>query len=155
MTPFQAAAMPDGYTDPLAIRKMLNCSMEYAHKLAAANRRETFWLNDIYQVNVRDTAWPDVGLMKHLSIKRRDKEPIHDWRDLQLIKNELVGAECEGVELYPAESRLVDEANQYHLFVFVNQTVRFPFGMQERCVSDADAATAIGAKQRPFSKEAP
>jgi hypothetical protein len=37
---------------------------------------------------------------------------VHDWRDLQRIKNQLVGPECEAVELYPAESRKVDTANQ-------------------------------------------
>ena len=30
--------------------------------------------------------------MAKLSIRRNDREAVHDWRDLQRIKNELVGA---------------------------------------------------------------
>lgn len=85
-----------------------------------------------------------------LSIKRLDREPIHDWRDLQEIKNELVGPECEGIELYPAESRRVDSANQYHLFVILDPKIRLPFGFKERLVEGTDAAAKQGAKQRSF-----
>src|ERR1043165_2191444 len=53
-----------------------------------------------------------------LSIHNLKKTADHDWRDYQRIKNELVGPEAEGVELYPAESRLVDTSNQFHLYVF-------------------------------------
>src|SRR5436305_747972 len=77
------------------------------------------FLNSRYQVNVR--AMPPhavFGESVWLSIKRRDKQPIRNWRDLQRIKNELCGPECEGVELFPSESRLVDSANQYHMTVF-------------------------------------
>lgn len=56
--------------------------------------------------------------MMHLSIKRQDREPVTDWRHKQEIKNMLVGPEFEAVELFPAESRVVDTANQYHLWVF-------------------------------------
>lgn len=95
--------------------------------------------------------WPG---MSHLSIKRRDKEPIHDWRELQEIKNAIMGDNCEAVELYPAEARLVDSANQYHLFALRQSGLRFPFGYQERLVDDEVGAAAVGAKQRPFKKEA-
>ncbi len=105
----------------------------------------TIFLNNKYQVAVRPCETPS-GLMVHLSIKRRDKLPIHDWRDLQRIKNELVGPEAEGVELYPAESRLVDSANQFHIFCFPEAA--FPFGFHEgRLVTEAGAN---GSKQRPF-----
>jgi len=83
-----------------------------------------------------------------LSIRRDDRMPIHDWRDLQDIKNQLVGAEHEGVELYPAESRKVDTANQYHLFVSTDPTFRYPFGYQEREVSDAPF---LNSKQRTLN----
>lgn len=87
------------------------------------------------------------GPMVHLSIKTNDRAAHHDWRDLQRIKNELCGDEAEAVELYPAESRLVDAANQYHLFVCKPGGYRFPFGFKERLVADGDW---MGAKQRPF-----
>jgi len=84
--------------------------------------------------------------MVWLSIKRIDREIIHDWRELQNIKNEIVGRYCEGIEIYPAESRLVDTANQYHLWVFVNPQYRIPFGMNTRIVTDKGMLD--GAKQR-------
>jgi len=52
-----------------------------------------------------------------LSVKRNDIEPIHNWRHLQQIKNDICGEEREAIELYPAMSRIVDAANQYHLWV--------------------------------------
>jgi hypothetical protein len=72
--------------------------------------------------------------MIHLSIKRNDKKPIREWRDLLRIKNTLVGEEVEAVELFPAMSRLIDEANQYHLWCIPNYT--FPFGSKEPMVTD-------------------
>ena len=56
-----------------------------------------------------------------LSIKRHDREAFHDWRVMQEIKNAICGDEWEGIEIYPAESRLVDTCNQYHLICFNEQ----------------------------------
>lgn len=107
-----------------------------------------FYLNDTYQVCKRTIAvpegWPE---MVWLSIKRRDRDPIHDWRELQEIKDQIVGAECEGVELYPADSRKVDSANQYHLYVLADPEARWPFGFQDRAVN-YDVSIA-GSRQRP------
>jgi len=79
-------------------------------------RDDEIWLNSHYQVNVRriskPAGWPCD--MVHLSIKRIDKHPVHDWRHFQWIKNELVGEENEAIEIFPAESRMVDTSNQYH-----------------------------------------
>ena len=90
---------------------------------------DEIWCNDKYQVNIKQLSegWT------WLSIKRKDKEVIKDWRDLQLIKNMLCGEEREGLELYPAESRLVDSSNQFHLFV-MPEDQRFIFGYKERLV---------------------
>lgn len=121
-------------------------SFEDAQRIVdAMHADETIWINTLYQVNVRDCGGDPH--MVHLSIKRRDKQTIHDWRHLQRIKNELVGAECEAVEIYPADSRLVDTANQYHLWVFTNPAYRIPFGFTTRLVTGTSAA---GAVQRPF-----
>jgi hypothetical protein len=109
------------------------------------NANEEVWLNDKYQVALRRLV-PEV--MIHLSIKRLDRQPIHDWRELQEIKNQLVGPECEGVELYPAESRVVDTANQFHLWVCPKVGEKFPFGFDEgRIVSNGSVA---GSVQRPL-----
>lgn len=105
---------------------------------------QTIVKNDVYQVSMKLI---EEGQVMHLSIKRIDRETIHDWRDLQTIKNMLVGPSCEAIEIYPAEDRLVDTANQYHLWVFTDPTYRIPLGFQKRCVSDATLGLA---KNRPF-----
>jgi hypothetical protein len=66
---------------------------------------EEIWKNDEYQVNINKNSehrFSDDTVVWHLSIKRIDKKPIHDWRDLQAIKTALVGPEFEAIELYPA-----------------------------------------------------
>ena len=86
-----------------------------------------------------------------LSIKRIDKESIHDWRELQQIKNEIVGEKNEAIEIYPSEDRIVDTANQYHLWVFKDPTIKVPVGFFDgRRVSHIpDGIT----KQRPFESQ--
>lgn len=103
----------------------------------AANSHDEVYLNDTYQVGLCRIPFIDgdrankAAVLIRLSIRRLDRAPIHDWRDLQAIKNELVGPECEAVELYPAESRLVDTANQYWLWCYNDPTYRFPFGFSD------------------------
>lgn len=87
----------------------------------------------------------------HLSIRRQDRGPIRDWRHMQRIKNELCGEDAEGVELYPAESRLVDEANQFHLYI-LPVGARWPCGVWERQVGGAAEAAELGAVQRDFEE---
>lgn len=99
------------------------------------------FLNDQYVVFRRQIGPDSV----HLSIRRQDREPANDWRDFQRIKSELAGPEWEAVQLYPAESRLVDTSNQYHLWCIRG---RFPFGWDERCVMSEDGRIQ-GARQRP------
>jgi hypothetical protein len=103
------------------------------------------WINDIYQVQVRPHTPPCV----QLNIRRRDGDTIfRDFRHFQQIKNQLLGAECEAVELYPAESRLVDSSNKYHLWGVPNPGYRFPFGFKERDVQDAVERALPGMRQR-------
>ena len=91
------------------------------------------------------------GHITYLSIKRHDREPIHDWRDLQEIKNQVVGSEHLAYEVYPPESLLYDTANQYHLWV-MNEPVEvtgMAFGFNlGRQVGNAKDAEKTGAKQR-------
>ena len=108
------------------------------------------YVNSAYQVMVRrtpPTAAPGPDLV-HLSVRRRDRRPVHDWRDLQRIKNELLGPEHEAVELYPAESRRVDLANQYHLWALDDPSFRWPVGFNERKVSGVKPPA--GGRQRPL-----
>lgn len=95
---------------------------------------EEQWANNKYVVLVRSIpAMTTAGQGKHLSIHATDRTHLRDWREYQRIKNEICGEEWEGVELYPAESRLVDGANQYHLFCYP-PPFKFAFGYTERSV---------------------
>jgi hypothetical protein len=119
---------------------------------------QSIFLSETHQVNVQlicaAPSGTHLGDVAWLSIKRRDRDVIRDWRELQAIKNAIVGPEHEGFELYPAESSLVDTANQFHLFVFMDTKVRMPVGFGEREVSGADAAAAVGATQRELPESA-
>lgn len=112
--------------------------------------------NNVYTVAVEGCdVPPPMGPVAWLSIKRNDRQTIHDWRDLQRIKNLVMGEECEAVEMYPAESRVTDTANQYHLWCFA-PGYRLPFGYAERFVADEtnDPTSPDGnAKQRAFSPD--
>jgi hypothetical protein len=108
------------------------------------------FVNSRYQVNVyRVDGGPVFGDVAWLSIKTRDKQPRHDWRDMQRIKNEIIGPEYDAVEIYPSEDKLVDAANQYHLWVFVNG-FRLPFGFNERFVAEGSYR---GSVQRPWQND--
>ena len=94
--------------------------------------------------------WPE---MVHLSISNRDLSALLDWRHLQEIKNDLVGEENEAVQLFPAESRLVDLSNQFHLWALKDPTINFPFGFQERLIEGRKTAAKGGAVQRALPKK--
>lgn len=116
-------------------------------------QNELVFLNDTYQVSVSKfklnlPGWPSE--MFHLSIKRRDKGVIRDWRVLQRIKNEILGSESEAVELFPRESRLVDSANQYHMWGTKDPDFQFPFGFKDRLVIGEPGE---GSKQRGFDEQ--
>lgn len=117
---------------------------EYLRVLAAiedlSTKRIEVWANDYYQVTAR--IYPD-GLT-HLSCKREDRLPIHDWRQLQQIKNEVCGPERVGVEVYPPESQIVDTSNEYHLFV-LPEGFELPFAFKD---SDLQTPEQIEAFNR-------
>lgn len=93
------------------------------------------WKNNIYTVfvrrNVPALTANGLPLVTWLSIKRNDKQVCRDWRHFQLIKNQLCGSECEGVEIFPAESRLIDGSNQFHLWILQDPADKIPFGFNE------------------------
>lgn len=88
-----------------------------------------------------------------LCIKNHENTSRTDWRDKQRIKNELCGTQCEGIELYPLESKLVDSANSFHLFVG-RPNVSRNLGWSSRDVIDEDELKVImpTAKQRKFEE---
>lgn len=115
-------------------------------------QKQEIWINDIYQVNVLRGKDCDQyvhskllkGKCDYLTIKRLDKKAVHDWRHFQIIKNELCGDEREAVEIYPGETRLVDTANQYHLWVL-------PLG-ESMCFGFSKRTVDYTSKQGGFQK---
>lgn len=62
--------------------------------------------------------WARIGISCH------DGKPRHDWRVFQCIKNQVVGPEWWALELFPAESQLIDPSNYYLLYAAPS----LPFG---------------------------
>lgn len=121
------------------------------------------FVNSRYQVTLFHCEDDErFGPVIHLSIKSRENSATaHDWRDMQRIKNELLGPEVEAVEVFPAESRLVDTSNQYHLFCFpgeiggfpglANRRVKLPWTISHtRLVSESVTGSSC---QRPFDAD--
>lgn len=100
---------------------------------------DEIWVNDEYQCFVKYLSDRGKGGLISLSIKRNDKQPAHDWRELQAIKNEVAGWEREAIEIYPAEARLVDEADQTWLWV-MPAGVALELGFFDRRVDTPEAA---------------
>lgn len=110
------------------------------------------FVSDQYQVNVKfiDTKEKNMKGMLWLSIKRKDKNWMRDWRELQKIKNEIAGYEREGCEIFPAESRLVDTSNQFHIFV-LPEGQKFPWGYKDRLIVEGHkGGFKKGSRQRSF-----
>jgi hypothetical protein len=121
-----------------------------------------WWMNDRYLAILDRAPGRVLGAQAgkpapywHLSVRRLDREPVHDWRDLQSVKNDVVGPGREAVELYPAEERLVDAANQFHLWVL--PVGYFNVGFAARAVAgeghlDDFDVSMFGGKQRPVTR---
>jgi hypothetical protein len=79
-------------------------------------------------------AWSSSSpnIMCRLSINRLDLDNEGNWLggiswdDLFRIKNECGFGDCDAVEVYPAEDKLVNVSNVRHLWVFAN---RLNFGL--------------------------
>lgn len=146
LEPAMVPAEPDSaLVDALAQEKNITRD-EAAFLIMAYEANCTYWINSRYQVQLRLIPNQQAA---HLNIRSRDGKVImRDWRHFQWIKNQLVGPECEAVELYPAESRCVDANNKYHLWCSLDPSFRFPFGMVERDVNYTDEGNTNGTRQR-------
>lgn len=107
--------------EAFSMQHLMQCGLSKAAAKQAVRevKSEKVLMSSSYQVNIvelgrQHSKWPP---LVWFSIKRRDKAAIVDRSVLRDIKNVLAGEEAEGFELYPAESRLVDTANQYHLYI--------------------------------------
>ena len=64
----------------------------------------------------------------HISIHRKDGDVIIPFHHRQHIKNQVLGSECEAVEVYPAHSEMVDVGDMFHLWGCPNPDYRLPYG---------------------------
>lgn len=107
------------------------------------------WENDVYYASVErvDSGFfVGGGPFVRIGISSNDETARHDWRDFQRIKNDIVGDEWEAVELYPAESRLLDPSNRFYLWCVPNGVLQLGMFSGRR----VDNVKAAIAPQRPF-----
>jgi hypothetical protein len=100
----------------------------------------------------------DKGSLKVLSITAIDETARHDWREFQQLKNMLIGPEWEAIEVYPAESELLDPSNRFYLWCFRRGTLRdkLKTGLDMRNARDVVGPERSIAPQRAFpAKELP
>ena len=129
------------------------------------NAGDPVFKNSRYIVHVSSPQRQSTGFPSaiHLSIRHRLNIAITDFRDFQRIKNELVHSQAEAIQIFPAESRLVDTCNQYHLFVFVpddfDRAHPDRSSWEEAIIPvgyfygrDVTSLTDEGTRQRPFDE---
>lgn len=151
----------EGPSKPLKPREVIAQCMSFGMTRAQAKleyrrlRGLEWWGNDQYSASVdRDCNMHTLGptaRVVHISVHRRDRAPVTDWRHMQEIKNAVIGAEAEAVSIHPAESRVVDTANEFHLFAAFDRAsntplavpMGFPNGMKQ-------SKSGGGAVQRPL-----
>jgi hypothetical protein len=95
----------------------------------ASLKRDIHYRSEEYQVVVIYHPTMGPAGMTQLSVQRLDGKET-PWADKQAIKNHFLGDEAEAVELYPAESRLMDTAPNYHLWA-MGAGMQWPFGIFE------------------------
>lgn len=126
--------------------------MRYIESLQHDGMKYEVWENDRYYISVR--RYKKGFFVKNseyimIGISNNDESAHHDWRDFQAIKNDICGRDWEGIELYPAETRLKDPSNRFYMWCVPRGVLKFglPGG---RVVLTSDKAIA---PQRPFPNE--
>jgi len=124
-------------------RERIQANIAEARKVSAALPKSYKWvplklLSDPLQgAEVWQNPWYEVRVLRHtegwildggpwlrIGICSADGKPRHDWRVFQCIKNQVAGPEWWALELYPAESHLIDPSNYYVLYA----AMTLPFG---------------------------
>ncbi len=126
MTPLEKAEM-----DIPTIEEAMGatgCSRDEAVQRIEWMKAQSVWANNLYQVNVEYLP----NSQAHVIIRRLDRQAIHNWTHFQEIKNQVLGKECEAVEIYPKESKLVDAKEHYHLWGFRSEEETFGLGFDKR-----------------------
>ncbi|NNE22672.1 MAG: hypothetical protein HKN11_08690 [Rhizobiales bacterium] len=129
MTPLERAEMDIPTVDEAMAAT--GCSRNAAKQQIDWMKAQSVWANNLYQVNVEYLP----NSQAHVIIRRLDRQPVHNWSHFQEIKNQVLGKECEAVEIYPRESALVDAKDHYHLWGFRTPEGTFNLGFKDRDVA--------------------
>lgn len=78
--------------------------------------RAECYVNNRYSVQVSDVE-TDWGPVVHLWVRRHAPGMPRSWRDLQRIKDTIVGEDRVAVEVFPAAGDIIDQADMAHLWV--------------------------------------
>ena len=126
--------------------KALNDTMHVYHGDWMPKMDRCWHSNDGFQVCSR-LIGTEIGKVEHVTIirinrdlaKSLDNSGVGDipWRIKQEIKNELFGEDGVAIEVFPAENRLVDMTDTYHLWVLPKK-FKMPFGIHP---NDAKVST--------------
>jgi len=81
-------------------------------------RCDEMWGNDRYTVTITHLDSRERDGYLEVGVHNHNRTTIMPWSHMQQIKNEIAGPEREAVMMYPAESRLVDTANEYWIYVY-------------------------------------
>jgi hypothetical protein len=86
-------------------------------KFAKKRYFDRFMANDILsaQTYIIPGEWPIL-----IGIRRHDQRKSISWSTKQRVKNELFGEESIALEVFPPESKLIDQANIYWIWVFTS-----------------------------------
>jgi hypothetical protein len=90
---------------------------EITDKVLDSQENDETWGNDRYTVGVQYLDGNRDGFVE-LSVHNHNRTPHVPWRHMQQIKNEILGGDREAVQIFPAEDRLVDTANEFWLYVY-------------------------------------
>lgn len=82
-----------------------------------------------YDVACLEKATP-IGLVPVITVRKRSGRGDVSWDRLQQIKDDVVGGDAVAIEMYPAASDVVNEANLRHLWVVPAGLV--PFNLNRR-----------------------
>jgi len=103
-----------------------------------------------YELQISPSEW-----ITWLSVRRVDRKEIFHWKDMQQIKSFFAGPEREGMQMFPAESRLAEDErffNTYDIWV-LPEGGTWPWGYMERVAtkegSDNEEQTNPIPEERP------
>jgi hypothetical protein len=121
-------------------------------------KRSEKWENSKYKVTFDRQCdhvhpnWPEGLACWYISFSMKDGGHLIDWREIQEMKNQVVGEEHEAVMLFPKDSRCMDTANQFHLYIIGDKGQEFPVGWQcQKAVTDETDGKA-DCNQRKLNK---